>query len=72
MSPLSKNNKLSFNVVDLYGKPSTAKSIKKASYYQIDDPETVTSCESSTKLINGGKTIEIEFSDLVDMKWTSY
>lgn len=72
MSPLEKNKKLSFNVIDLYGKPSSAKSIKKASYYQIDDPETVTSCESSTKLTNGGKTVEVEFGDLIDMKWTSY
>ena len=72
LSPLEKNKKISFNVIDLYGKPAAAKSVIKASYYQIDDPETVTSCESSTILTSGGKTVEVEFGDLVDMRWTSY
>lgn len=38
----------------------------------MDDPETTTAAESITKVSNGGKTVEIEFKDIVDMKWTSY
>ena len=58
--------------MDLHGKPATIKSIKKVQYYQIDDQETETSGDKMAKLVNNGQQIEIEFEDLVDMKWTNY